>query len=98
MRFYPFYPLLIFWVKRSTFSSPDSDDTFGADEQEEEYSMRDDQFLVSDRTENKFYGSLHGAGSAASTGGVVGSTVGPSLGYIGRRLQVRQEFWFGFGF
>lgn len=59
--------------------------------------MRDDQFLVSDRTENKFYGSLHGAGSTASTGGVVGSTVGPSLGYIGRRLQVRQSFglvWF----
>lgn len=50
--------------------------------------MRDDQFLVSDRTENKFYGTLHGAGSATSTGGVMGSTVGPSLGYIGRRLQV----------
>lgn len=33
-------------------------------------------------------GTLHGAGSATSTGGVVGSTVGPSLGYIGRRLQV----------
>ncbi|XP_066258670.1 probable cationic amino acid transporter isoform X1 [Euwallacea similis] len=75
-------------TRRSTLSSsPDSDDTFGADEQEEEYSMRDDQFLVSDRTENKFYGTLHGAGSATSTGGVVGSTVGPSLGYIGRRLQ-----------
>lgn len=33
-------------------------------------------------------GTLHGAGSATSTGGVVGATVGPSLGYIGRRLQV----------
>lgn len=71
--------------------------------------MRDDQFLVSDRTENKFYGTLllftsvhnltliilgtlHGAGSATSTGGVVGSTVGPSLGYIGRRLQVSLKF------
>lgn len=32
-------------------------------------------------------GTLHGAGSATSTGGVVGSTVGPSFGYIGRRLQ-----------
>lgn len=32
-------------------------------------------------------GSLHGAGSATSTGGAIGSTVGPSLGYIGRRLQ-----------
>lgn len=33
-------------------------------------------------------GTLHGAGSATSTGGVVGATVGPSLGYLGRRLQV----------
>ncbi|CAG9768695.1 unnamed protein product [Ceutorhynchus assimilis] len=83
----PLQPTQRVMVRRVTRSSPDSDDTFGADEQEEEYSMRDDQFLVSDRTENKFYGSLHGAGSTASTGGVVGSTVGPSLGYIGRRLQ-----------
>lgn len=37
----------------------------------------------------RFSGTVHGAGSAASTGGVVGSTVGPSLGYIGRRLQVK---------
>lgn len=35
-----------------------------------------------------FLGTVHGGGSATSTGGVVGSTVGPSLGYIGRRLQV----------
>ncbi|KAJ8930474.1 hypothetical protein NQ314_016701, partial [Rhamnusium bicolor] len=75
-------------VRRVTRSSPDSDDTFGGDEPEEDYSGRDDQFLVSDRTENKFYGTLHGGGSATSTGGVVGSTVGPSFGYIGRRLQV----------
>lgn len=33
-------------------------------------------------------GTLHGASSATSTGGVVGNTVGPGLGYIGRRLQV----------
>lgn len=39
-------------------SSPDSDDTLGGDEPEEEFSMRDDQFLVSDRTENKFYGNI----------------------------------------
>lgn len=44
--FFPFFSL----------SSPDSDDTFPGDEQEEDFSMRDDQFLVSDRTENKFYG------------------------------------------
>ncbi|XP_018565516.1 cationic amino acid transporter 2 [Anoplophora glabripennis] len=74
-------------VRRVTRSSPDSDDTLGGDEPEEDFSGRDDQFLVSDRTENKFYGTLHGGGSATSTGGVVGSTVGPSLGYIGRRLQ-----------
>ncbi|CAG9825044.1 unnamed protein product [Phaedon cochleariae] len=74
-------------VRRVTRSSPDSDDTFGADEPEEDFSGRDDQFLVSDRTENKFYGTVHGGGSTASTGGVVGSTVGPSLGNIGRRLQ-----------
>ncbi|KAJ8918455.1 hypothetical protein NQ315_008152 [Exocentrus adspersus] len=74
-------------VRRVTRSSPDSDDTFGGDEPEEDFSGRDDQFLVSDRTENKFYGTLHGGGSATSTGGVVGSTVGPSLGNIGRRLQ-----------
>lgn len=37
-------------------SSPDSDDTFPGEEPEEDFSMRDDQFLVSDRTENKFYG------------------------------------------
>ncbi|XP_044729384.1 cationic amino acid transporter 2 [Chrysoperla carnea] len=74
-------------VRRVTRSSPDSDDTYGGEEPEEEFSMRDDQFLVSDRTENKFYGTLHGAGSATSTGGMMSSTVGPSLGYLGRRLQ-----------
>ncbi|KAI4465570.1 inner membrane transporter ygji-related [Holotrichia oblita] len=63
-------------------SSPDSDETYPGDEQEEELSMRDDQFLF------PILGTLHGASSATSTGGVVGATVGPSLGYIGRRLQV----------
>lgn len=74
-------------IRRVTRSSPDSDDTYPGDDQEEDFSMRDDQFLVSDRTENKFYGTLHGGGSTSNTTGVVGSTVGPSLGYIGRRLQ-----------
>ncbi|XP_065164736.1 cationic amino acid transporter 2 [Atheta coriaria] len=74
-------------VRRVTRSSPDSDDTFPGDEQEEEFSIRDDQFLVSDRTENKFYGTVHGTSGTTTTTGVVGSTVGPSLGYIGRRLQ-----------
>ncbi|XP_056633072.1 high affinity cationic amino acid transporter 1 [Diorhabda sublineata] len=74
-------------IRRVTRSSPDSDDTFGGDEPDEDFSGRDDQFLVSDRTENKFYGTVHGASSATSTGGVVGAAVGPSLGYIGRRIQ-----------
>lgn len=39
-------------------SSPDSDDTYPGEEPEEDFSMRDDQFLVSDRTENKFYGKI----------------------------------------
>jgi len=65
-------------------SSPDSDDTFPGEEPED-FSMRDDQFLVSDRSENKFYGTLHGGGTGGS--GVAGA-VGPGLGYIGRRLQV----------
>ena len=43
--------------RNACFSSPDSDETFPGDEQEEDFSMRDDQFLVSDRTENKFYGN-----------------------------------------
>lgn len=68
-------------VRRVTRSSPDSDDTYPGDDQEE-FNMRDDQFLVSDRSENKFYGSLPGA-----TGSSAGS-VGPNLGNIGRRLQV----------
>ncbi|GFG28667.1 hypothetical protein Cfor_05685 [Coptotermes formosanus] len=69
---------------RGLEDSPDSDDTFTGEEPEEDFSMRDDQFLVSDRSENKFYGTLHGGGTGSS--GVAGA-VGPSLGYIGRRLQ-----------
>lgn len=51
------------------FSSPDSDDTYFGDDSEE---GRDDQYLVSDRCESKFYGSVHGgstAGSTAAAGG-----------------------------
>ncbi|XP_067005702.2 solute carrier family 7 member 14 [Anabrus simplex] len=75
-------------VRRVTRSSPDSDDTYPGEEPEEDFSMRDDQFLVSDRSENKFYGTLHGGSSGGGTGGGgVAGAVGPSLGYIGRRLQ-----------
>lgn len=51
--------------------------------------MRDDRFLVSDTTDNKFYGTVHGGGgcSGLSAGGV-GATMGSSFGYIGRKLQV----------
>ncbi|PSN52747.1 putative cationic amino acid transporter [Blattella germanica] len=66
--------------------SPDSDDTYPGEEPEEDFSMRDDQFLVSDRSENKFYGTLHGGSTGGGGGGVAGA-VGPGLGYIGRRLQ-----------
>lgn len=43
-------------VRRVTRGSPDSDDSF-CDESPDGYlGRRDDQFLVSDRNENKFYG------------------------------------------
>lgn len=43
-------------VRKVTRGSPDSDDSY-ADESPENYlGGRDDQFLVSDRSENKFYG------------------------------------------
>ncbi|XP_052866671.1 probable cationic amino acid transporter [Anopheles cruzii] len=45
--------------------SPDSDDSYG-DESPEEFMGRDDQFLVSDRTENKFYGAVHGGPQPSS--------------------------------
>lgn len=67
-------------VRRVTRSSPDSDDTFPGEE--EEFGTKDDEFLVSDRSENKFYGSLPGA-TSSNTG-----TIGPTLGNLGRRLQV----------
>ncbi|KAK6618593.1 hypothetical protein RUM43_012984 [Polyplax serrata] len=66
-------------VRRVTRSSPDSDDTYPGEE--EEFGTKDDQFLVSDRSENKFYGSLPGA-TSCNTG-----TIGPTLGNLGRRFQ-----------
>jgi len=68
-------------VRRVTRSSPDSDDTYPGDDVEDP-SMRDDQFLVSDRSESKFYGSLPGA-----TGGTSAGT-NPTISNIARRLQV----------
>lgn len=68
-------------VRKVTRSSPDSDDSF-IDDSPEGYLGRDDQFLVSDRNENKFYGSVHGA----PQGGAPFDAV-PGLGIIGRKLQ-----------
>uniref|UniRef100_A0A182TR56 Cationic amino acid transporter C-terminal domain-containing protein n=1 Tax=Anopheles melas TaxID=34690 RepID=A0A182TR56_9DIPT len=41
-------------IKKITRGSPDSDDSY--DDSPDGYMGRDDQFLVTDRTENKFYG------------------------------------------
>jgi solute carrier family 7 (cationic amino acid transporter), member 14 len=65
-----------------TRGSPDSDDSF-VDDSPDGYMGRDDQFLVSDRSENKFYGSVHGApqGGATPFDNLAG------LGVIGRKIQ-----------
>lgn len=70
-------------VRKVTRTSPDSDDSFIDDSPEGLYLGRDDQFLVSDRNENKFYGSVHGAPQA---GAVPFNTV-PGLSFVGRKLQ-----------
>lgn len=79
-------------MRRANSSSPESDDTYGGDEEEIGLG-KDDQYLVSDRTENKFYGSVH----AAAAGSTCGSAhqyaahtpiIGPPLNYLQRKLQV----------
>lgn len=79
-------------VRRCNSSSPDSDDTYGGEEDDVGLG-KDDQYLVSDRTENKFYGSVHAAAAASSCGSAhqyPGNTpiIGPPLNYLQRRLQV----------
>lgn len=54
--------------------------------EEGEEGMRDDQFLVSDASEAKFYGTVHGAGGGGATG--LGATAGPSLSHLARKIQV----------
>ncbi|KAG7212528.1 hypothetical protein KM043_012836 [Ampulex compressa] len=81
-------------VRRCNSSSPDSDDTYGGEEDEVGLG-KDDQYLVSDRTENKFYGSVHAAAAASSCGSThqyPGTTpiIGPPLNYLQRRLQAAQ--------
>lgn len=78
-------------VRRANSSSPESDDTYGGEEDDIGLG-KDDQYLVSDRTENKFYGSVHAAAgsSCGSTHQYPGTTpiIGPPLNYLQRRLQV----------
>ncbi|XP_051162652.1 probable cationic amino acid transporter isoform X1 [Leptopilina boulardi] len=82
-------------VRRANSSSPDSDDTYGGEEDEIGLG-KDDQYLVSDRTENKFYGSVHAATAAGSSCGSAhqypGNTpiIGPPLNYLQRKLQDAQ--------
>lgn len=81
-------------VRRCNSSSPESDDTYGGEEDEVGLG-KDDQYLVSDRTENKFYGSVHAAAAASSCGSAhqyPGNTpiIGPPLNYLQRRLQAAQ--------
>lgn len=68
-------------VRKVTRGSPDSDDSFG-EESPEGYLGCDDQFLVSDKSENKFYGSVHGAPTGNAT---PFDTLG--FGIIGRKIQ-----------
>ncbi|KAJ6634734.1 putative cationic amino acid transporter, partial [Pseudolycoriella hygida] len=69
-------------VRKVTRGSPDSDDSF-CDESPDGYlGRRDDQFLVSDRNENKFYGSVHGAPTGNAT-----PFDSFGFGIIGRKLE-----------
>lgn len=81
-------------VRRANSSSPDSDDTYGGEEDDVGLG-KDDQYLVSDKTENKFYGSVHAAAAASTCGSThqyPGNTpiIGPPLNYLQRRLQAAQ--------
>lgn len=67
-------------VRKVTRGSPDSDDSF-ADESPEGY-LGHDQFLVSDRSENKFYGSVQGAPTGTAT-----PFDNLGLGIIGRKIE-----------
>lgn len=71
-------------IKKVSRTSPDSDDSFVDDSPEGLYLGRDDQFLVSDRNENKFYGSVHAGAPQAA--GVPFDNV-PGMGIITRKLH-----------
>lgn len=63
--------------------SPDSDDSMI--ESPEGYLGKDDQYLVSDRSESKFYGSMHGVPTGPTGNATAFDTIGVSL--IGRKIQ-----------
>lgn len=69
-------------IRKVTRGSPDSDDSFGDESPEGYLGGRDDQFLVSDRSENKFYGSVHGAPTGNAT-----PFDSMNLGIIGRKIE-----------
>lgn len=69
-------------IRKVTRGSPDSDDSFGDDSPDGYLGCRDDQFLVSDRSENKFYGSVHGAPTGSAT-----PFENLGLGIVGRKLE-----------
>lgn len=71
-------------IKRVTRGMSDSDDSF-IDESPEGYLGRDDQFLVSDRSENKFYGAVHGAPTGPTGQATAFDTMG--LNFITRKIH-----------
>ncbi|XP_059224002.1 high affinity cationic amino acid transporter 1 [Stomoxys calcitrans] len=71
-------------IKRVTRGMSDSDDSF-IDESPEGYLGRDDQFLVSDRSENKFYGAVHGAPTGPTGQANAFDTMG--LNFVSRKIH-----------
>ncbi|XP_067636798.1 solute carrier family 7 member 14 isoform X2 [Eurosta solidaginis] len=71
-------------IKRVTRGMSDSDDSF-IDESPEGYLGRDDQFLVSDKSENKFYGSVHGAPTGPTGQATAFDTMG--LNFVSRKIH-----------
>ncbi|KAH8304718.1 hypothetical protein KR044_007252 [Drosophila immigrans] len=72
-------------IKRVTRGMSDSDDSFIDDSPEGYLGGRDDQFLVSDRSENKFYGSVHGAPTGPTGQATAFDTMG--LNFITRKIH-----------
>jgi solute carrier family 7 (cationic amino acid transporter), member 14 len=72
-------------VRKVTRTSPDSDDSFVDESPEGMYlGHHRDQFLVSDRNENKYYGSVHGAPQQAASAPL---DAVPGMGFIGRKVH-----------